>query len=214
MCKKRFWLAVAIILFFALAAGGITHLAAFRSTWENAANGTDANLSVSTVDGTKGWYMAADDAYVYPVSPWTTPEKWKTYISHVDMMKALLIPEDVLKSMSTAGLVETCINYPMYGDYIAFDSYYSRIEMTERNFNGLQELYRRKDAAKEFVRFYQSINVAALHTLHRFPSYQLSFIEFIMANKNIVNKMTSEERVALMKAVIQNTHINEVRGII
>ena len=30
-----------------------------------------------------------------------------------------------------------------------------------------------------------------------------------MANQNLVNKMTSEERVALMKAVLQNIHIRE-----
>jgi len=78
--------------------------------------------------------------------------------------RVLLAVAIILSLALTAGLVETCINYPMYGDYIAFDSYYAGIEMTERNFNGLQELYRRKDAAKEFVRFYQSIDVAALHT--------------------------------------------------
>ncbi len=147
-----------------------------------------------------------NDEYIYPISPWTTPEIWKTYTSHAEKFEALQIPVDILSSISTEGLVETCISYPLYPEFIYFDSLYNGIISLENNFNGLKELYQRKDAAMELVQFYLGINIKNLHNNHNFPQFQLSYLEFVLANQTIVDLMTSDERIILMRAVLNNTY--------
>ena len=60
------------------------------------------------------------DAYDYPVKPGT--DAWKALGSHADMLNACQIPETTLNRMSTAGLVETVLNYPLFGDAWAWDN--------------------------------------------------------------------------------------------
>ena len=59
------------------------------------------------------------DAYDYPVKPGT--DAWKALGSHEDMLNACQIPETTLNRMSTAGLVETVLNYPLFGDAWAWN---------------------------------------------------------------------------------------------
>lgn len=154
------------------------------------------------------WYTSNsnNDEYIYPISPWTTPEIWKTYTTHDEKFEALQIPVDILSSISTEGLVETCINYPLYAEFIFFDSLYNGIISLENNFNGLKELYQRKDATMELVQFYLDINMNNLYNNHDFPQFQLSYLEFVLANHAIVDLMTSNERIILMRAVLNNTY--------
>jgi hypothetical protein len=206
MNKKKVTYIVYAIIITIFISGIIYYIPDIKSVWGKSGNSAVITSPITMADGIDRWYMGANDAYIYPVSPIETPEIWKTFTDHVQMMNALQIPNDVLLSMSTAGLVETCVNYPLYRDYIRYDSYYSGIKMIERNFNGLRELYQRDDAASELVKFYQSINIDSLYTLSRFPQYQLSFIEFVIANDNIVKQMSKEERLSIMNSVLGNTY--------
>ena len=60
------------------------------------------------------------DLYDFPIKPGT--EEWKAMVSHDEMLKACQVPELVLQKMSTEGLVETVLNYPLYGDMKAHNS--------------------------------------------------------------------------------------------
>lgn len=42
-----------------------------------------------------------EGAYEYPITPWKTPEIWKTFDSNVDMINACQIPEEVLAELTT-----------------------------------------------------------------------------------------------------------------
>ncbi|HEY5465844.1 MAG TPA: sigma-70 family RNA polymerase sigma factor, partial [Clostridia bacterium] len=107
-------------------------------------------------------FLGSADAYVYPVTPEKTPEVWKTLGSHDAMIEACQIPESLLWSMSTEGLVETCLNYPMTGDMMAFNSPTGWLEGVGKNFNGLQKLLQRKDAGFELLRVYRRVDYSAL----------------------------------------------------
>lgn len=156
------------------------------------------------------WYLATKDAYVYPLSPYDSPDIWKTYLSSCEKWNALQIPTDMLEKMSTAGLVETCAIFPYYSYYIDFsDNYYRGIELTEMQFNGLQELYLRPDAGSELVGFYMNIDINNLYKYHKFPQYQLSYIELIISKMSAIYQMTREERSILMNSVLQNVYLRD-----
>ena len=84
------------------------------------------------------------DAYNYPVKPGT--DAWRAFTTHEEMLKACQIPESTLRTMSTEGLVETVLNYPLYNDVLAYNSPQQGFDALSSEFNGIRELLNRKDA--------------------------------------------------------------------
>ncbi|MDD5605191.1 MAG: hypothetical protein PHX29_04705 [Dehalococcoidales bacterium] len=91
----------------------------------------------------------SNDAYDYPIRPDT--EEWKQLHGFNDMLNACQIPENVLKNMSTAALVETVLDYPLLFVYTAHNDWQQGFDMLVSNFNGLQELFNRKDAGGKLL---------------------------------------------------------------
>ena len=70
------------------------------------------------------------------------------------------IPEDQLVSMSTQDLVITCMNYPAWLYFTAFNNPQDGIDINIHNFNGLQELMKRADAPVELLSVYKQMDAA------------------------------------------------------
>jgi hypothetical protein len=70
------------------------------------------------------------------------------------MIDACQIPEDVLSGLSTADLTDICLNYPLLGDVLAFDNPNLGLGNLFGNFNGIRELYRRKEVSENLLRHY------------------------------------------------------------
>jgi hypothetical protein len=98
----------------------------------------------------------ASDAYDFPIKPGT--DGWKAFTTHDEMLEACQIPEDILKNMSTKGLVETVLEYPLLGDMMAYNSIQHGFEAVASQFNGLPELLSRKDAGTELLAVYNKMN--------------------------------------------------------
>ncbi|MBI5918101.1 MAG: hypothetical protein HY849_01825 [Nitrosomonadales bacterium] len=84
--------------------------------------------------------------YTFPVVP-GTPE-WMALTSHAEMIGATEIPGKILRRMDTATLLETCVNYPLREDFLAYDTPQRGIEAVIAQFNGLRELSLRRDAGR------------------------------------------------------------------
>ncbi|PIF00043.1 MAG: hypothetical protein CR994_07550 [Maribacter sp.] len=85
------------------------------------------------------------DRYEFPIKPGS--EEWIGY-SAQQQIDALQIPIEILENMSTKGMVETCMAYPLFSTMSAFDSPQKGLERQIGNFNGLQFLERRNDASR------------------------------------------------------------------
>jgi hypothetical protein len=112
----------------------------------------------STKTGTAG----GSDAYDYPVKPGT--EAWKALGSHADMLNACQIPETTLNKMSTAGLVETVLNYPLFGDAWAWDYPQEGFNSVSSGFKGIQALFNRKDAGTLLLAKYKALDPMAINS--------------------------------------------------
>jgi len=82
-------------------------------------------------------------SYDYPIKPGT--EEWKSIPDYRERVKRCQIPDEILHSISTYDLVETCINYPFFGEMRFFDSMPDGFEIAAKNFNGFQELIKRQE---------------------------------------------------------------------
>ncbi len=142
----------------------------------------------------------------YPVKPGS--EEWKKFNGTDDMYQACQIPDDILIQLDTEDLVDICLDFPAPPQFLfyntpqdAFMSYYS-------NFNGIRELLlNRNDVGHYFMKKYSEMSLSDFNPL--WPLYRqgqfishYKFVEAILAQTQVIESLSSEERKSLMKEVI------------
>lgn len=136
------------------------------------------------------------DTYDFPIKP-GTPE-WQALNSHEEMVRACQIPEATLQSMSTAGLVETVLNYPLLGDMIAYNSFQEGFNTMASEFNGLAELLQRPEAGSELLTRYRAMDPAAID-VNWTPeqrgqyAFRIAYVETLLAQDTIRANLTEAE---------------------
>jgi len=120
---------------------------------------SESNVDIAMNAGAsndRAWFLTTKetDAYEFPVYTGTEPLLWQ------DVLVFLQVPEDVLREMSTDGVIETCLTYPIYsaGMITSSQSMYAGFQNTLRDFNGFEELFRRDDAGQQLLALYQGID--------------------------------------------------------
>jgi len=88
----------------------------------------------------------------YPVKPGT--EEWSQFQSNEEMVKACQIPENLLSLLSTDDLADLCLRYPLLHDLFAFENTNSGLDKLFSDFNGIRELYQRKDVSNNLNNLY------------------------------------------------------------
>ncbi|HCS11667.1 MAG TPA: hypothetical protein DIV40_09450 [Clostridiales bacterium] len=117
------------------------------------------------------------EAYQYPVVPGM--EEWKKLKSLPEMAEACQIPEDILDCMTTEALIETVVNYPLFGNVFAYENRKTGLEHVKGYFNGLQELYERDDAIEK-METYIGENFRNLEDFNE--KFRKQFAELILNN--------------------------------
>ena len=150
-------------------------------------------------------YSDKIDIYDYPVKPGTN--EWKAFTSHADMVSACQIPENILNKMSTAGLIEAVLNYPLLIDMTAYNSPQEGFEQVTTQFNGLQALLNREDAGSELLAKYNKMEPAEIRNINKETgSYLLKFqcLELTLSRSSILKKFSQPElRALISKASIR-----------
>lgn len=100
------------------------------------------------------------DQYMFPVRP-GMPE-WAEFTSGQEKTNALQVPEDILKNMSSYGLVETCFDYPLLVTMMAVDTIQYGLEKQMEEFNGFHELMTREDAGRIMLARFKQTNVECI----------------------------------------------------
>ena len=88
----------------------------------------------------------------YPVKPGM--EEWKEFQSTQEMIDACQIPDNILSSLSTENLTDICLQYPLIINVFVFDNMNVGLDAFFDEFNGIRELYKRKEVSKELLKRY------------------------------------------------------------
>ncbi|MBO9561696.1 MAG: hypothetical protein J7621_02945 [Niastella sp.] len=133
-----------------------------------------------------------DNKYVFPVKPGSAA--WRAFTTHKQMEEATQLPQNVLTSLTTKALLETCLDYPLLIDMMAYNTPQKGLEAVARNFNGLQELIKRNDVATHLANVYQQLITTDINKLSALSdkgklSFQLSFIEILFGQKPVLGKI-------------------------
>lgn len=145
--------------------------------------------------------MKINDAYVFPIRPGS--DAWRALQTHQEMLNATQIPVGRLQQMSTAGLVDTVLRYPLLGDILADFELQTGFERVSDMFNGLTELARRSDSGRILALRYQAMDPATVNLhwpIEQQGEYALSFtyVEVFLAQPFCLANLTANERRALL----------------
>lgn len=122
----------------------------------------------------------------------TNPAVWAKFNSLKEMQDACQMPENWLKNISTENLVKTCMNYPLYGMYMAYNNEMQGVKITMDGFNGFQELMKRKDAAEKLLDFYEQFGTHTKASDTGHDILRLGFIELVLSSGNIPHIFNEE----------------------
>lgn len=140
--------------------------------------------------------------YIYPIRP-GTPE-WANLSSHTEMIDTTQIPDFVLDTISTWGLLESCFNYPLYGDYAAFNNQISYINDLVQSNNGLKELLSREDAPLIVLYFYRHWDISL------YPDFlKRNFIELVIGSDDFISKLNERQQLYLISVALDKKQKQE-----
>ena len=100
--------------------------------------------------------------YVYRF-PNLNQKMWDRLDTLEEMLKASAVPQSKLRQMSTEGLSQTCLLWPLYINYMAYPtaslSQYDAIHIMIDHFNGLEELTRRAEGGHALMKLYKYFRI-------------------------------------------------------
>lgn len=162
------------------------------------------NIGIIPVPETKNTKIDdPGDAYEYPVKPGT--EEWKALNGYQEMLSVCRVPEQILQKMSTTGLIDTALDYPLFGNV-----WWSRSSIQQgfahmfSEFNGARELFKRKDAGALLLAKYRGMDPAGFEngaSLEERDSYvmRLQGVEILLAQDAVQAALTESQRAELKK---------------
>jgi hypothetical protein len=147
------------------------------------------------------------DAYEFPVKPGT--QDWYKLTNAAERIEACQIPDLLLLNMSTLGLVETCIKYPLIGEITAANNYIQAFNNILNFFNGFQELLARKDAGEKLLYKYKTMspesyerNKDSIGIIMNVFDYMC--IELLLSQDKILSSLNDSARYELLESTISH----------
>lgn len=127
-----------------------------------------------------------DDRYDFPVRPGS--QEWSVFTTGQQMIDACQVPDVILDQMSTNGLIETCLDYPLLSNMFAFSSIQLGTKRQMENFNGFGKLVQKNDAATLMLARYRLIDASLVSNENdvSIGDFSVNFISFGMALSQLV----------------------------
>lgn len=144
------------------------------------------------------------DAYAFPLRPglpaWALPA-WALLTTSAAQVHALQVPSAVLSSLSTPGLLATCLEYPLLPDIVQASRLQQALRTTLANFNGYAELRQRPEAAALLLGRYQLMSPACLPDVAQQGAYSFSFsyVELLVAQDEYLAQLSAAQRRSLLR---------------
>jgi hypothetical protein len=139
----------------------------------------------------------------YPAKPGT--KEWVELGTVKQRLEACQIPQEILSALSTKELVEICMNYPFYFESMLHDDERKGIPTVINNFNGLRELGKRIDGAKELMLKYRNLPVldrVLLPTDKGDDAFlKPSYVELVLSTDEFIDQLSQDELKELQHVV-------------
>jgi len=160
------------------------------------------NLSISP----GACFPEVSDKYVYPIVPGMI--EWQQIKSTDEAYKLCQLPDSVLKSISTPGLIDALIHAPMFTDFYNLSDASSALKWFGHyeQFNCAKELFQRKDAGDALVTYFKLVCFDCVSP--PFGYYgdfeRIIGLQCLFAKKEILDKMGHEKKKEAVSELLAN----------
>lgn len=147
----------------------------------------------------------------YPIKPGT--ENWKKLKTNQEIFNSCQIPSEIIKKIPTADLVQLCLNYPLLGDMLFSNiGYQDGFNVISSNFNGFQELFKRKDAGTELLRYYEVFDLNSFEinkdkTIIN-PFFDIC-LDIVVAQPQFIETLDNNQKIRLLKEASKKLKIKQ-----
>lgn len=148
------------------------------------------------------------DSFPYPVRPGSI--RWNNFKTSAEKYAAVNVPEDMLKSMCTIGLIYTCLYCPMLPDIYAFNIYSDGFHSLVNKINSFSELTMREYAGKELFNYYIKLTDTTINNIK--PSkyqFQIYTTEMFFSQQEFLTKFDDQELKEVLLKAYENLKIKE-----
>ena len=133
--------------------------------------------------------------FEYSIRPGT--EEWGK-LNHGERVLTSQIPQEILENMNTEDLVTAVLDYPCFLDMMFYDTHQQGFEVLREHFNGMQELFSRKDVATCLLNEYRKQSIMELVNIKNKDeqfnkSLELTYLETMLAQPEITQKFSDNE---------------------
>jgi hypothetical protein len=153
------------------------------------------------------------DVYEFPIKPET--EEWRQFETIEKRIVALQIPDAVIITISTEGLLEICLNFPYLTDIFFCDNYQLGFEAIMKEFNGFRELFKRNNLTNVLLEKYQTLikDAKSLRLQKEIEQGRFTFrhfvLEFILSQDVVFKNLNTEQERQLFLLSIEHNKIKQ-----
>lgn len=145
--------------------------------------------------------MTFSDAYKYPIKPGT--EAWIALGAREPRAQSCMIPQEILKTISTGGLFESLLSYPFIVDYGGWEEFQNGFEYLKNENAGFAELYCREDLFQMIFNWYNSMSVECEDWIYR-PfnapvGVELEIIEMFIFQNEFLDSLSHDREIEIFK---------------
>ena len=138
------------------------------------------------------------NVYQFPLN--TKSKEWKD-MDHAEKAKVLNIPDEILENLSTDALLEVIVNYPLFIDILAYNTFDEGIKYVSMQFNGLEEFMSRQDLTQVLLDEYQKIDINYVKNIEETDNMgdfnKLLFVESMLFTEQVQKNMSEEQLIKL-----------------
>lgn len=123
-------------------------------------------------------------------------------LSGDEKLKACQLTDLTLDTISTSDLVKTCFNYPLYFEFSLTNDEEKSISYMIDSYNGLTELSKRSDGAKELMELYSEIPVMSENNKYNSDEpgmpFRLRYLELLLTNSKFMRQLDEAGKESLI----------------
>jgi hypothetical protein len=154
-----------------------------------------------------GYSQKINTPFDFPLKPGSA--KWQELKSVQDMYNACQVPTAILSNLSTKALIQTCLNYPASAVLLVHNTPQQGFDTWRLNFNGIDALYKRPDGVQELLAVYAAYDLKGHNKLATdiekgSYTFKIRILENILAQKDILTKLTEAQQKQLIKACLSH----------
>lgn len=149
--------------------------------------------------------------FAYSIKP--GDGKWEKMSSVEERILSLQIPETILSGITTERLLDICLDYPYLSDVFFYDDFQKGLSALRVNFNGFNELLKRKDLGKFVLAKDKNISLEFDKLKDKDEiekgkfSFQCFVLELILAQDDVFASLSDLEEDELLDVTNKNIEL-------